>query len=65
MNLSRLATQWEEAVKRSLADLEKESIRRLNDLVATVEVLIAQEPHEASSIRADQLKLDELKREAG
>jgi GTP-binding protein EngB required for normal cell division len=53
MNLSRLASQWEEIVNESLSALEKEAIRRLDGLIATLEKLTAAEGHEAAEIRAD------------
>ena len=40
-NLSRLASQWEGIVTGTLSALEKESMRRLDGLVATIERLIA------------------------
>jgi hypothetical protein len=53
MNLSRLASQWEEIVNASLSDLEKEAIQRLDGLIATLEKLTAAEGREAAEIRAD------------
>lgn len=53
VNLSRLAAQWEEIVTAQLASLEKEAIRRLDSLVATVEKLVASAVSEAPKIRAD------------
>src|SRR5438128_2403469 len=40
MNLSRLATQWEESINRALLRLEKQAARRIDELIATVERLI-------------------------
>ena len=40
MNLSRLASQWEDSINRALLRLEKEAARRIDELIATVEHLI-------------------------
>ena len=61
INLSRLATQWEEVVKGSVSALEKEAIRRLDGLVATIEKLIASAGQETPGIRADLLRLEEMR----
>ena len=61
MNLSRLATQWEEAVGGSISTLEKEALRRLDGLVATIEKLIASAERETPQIRADLSSLEELR----
>ena len=53
MNLSRLASQWEEIVNAALSGLEKEAIQRLDALIATLEKLTAPESHEVAAIRAD------------
>jgi hypothetical protein len=53
VNLSRLASQWEEIVNTSLTALEKEAIQRLDALIATLEKLIAAEGHAVAAIRAD------------
>jgi hypothetical protein len=53
MNLSRLASQWEEIVNAALSALEKESIQRLDSLIATLERLTAADSCEAAAIRAD------------
>jgi hypothetical protein len=62
MNLSRLATQWAEAVNGAISVLEKEAIRRVDGLVATIEKLIASAERETPRIRADLQRLDELAR---
>jgi GTP-binding protein EngB required for normal cell division len=62
MNLSRLATQWEEAVNQSLAGLEKEAIRRLEALVATIDALLASDERETPRIRAELVLLDDERR---
>jgi hypothetical protein len=61
MNLSRLASQWEEIVTAALSSLEKEAIRRLDALIATIENLTALERPELAGIRADLAKLVELR----
>ena len=40
MNLSRLASQWEDSINSALLRLEREAERRLDDLIVTVERLI-------------------------
>jgi GTP-binding protein EngB required for normal cell division len=65
MNLSRLATQWAEAVNGSIAVLEKEAIRRVDGLVATIERLIASAERETPRIRADLQRLEGLARRIG
>jgi hypothetical protein len=52
-NLSRLASQWEDIVNASLMALEKESTRRLDGLIATIEKLIASAGRQAPEIRED------------
>jgi hypothetical protein len=61
-NLSRLASQWEDTVNASLRALEKESIRRLDALIGTIEKLIASAGQQAPQIREDIQRLDELRR---
>jgi hypothetical protein len=61
-NLSRLASQWEEIVNASLQALEKESIRRLDGLIATIEKLIASAGQQAPEIRADIGRLEKIRR---
>jgi hypothetical protein len=60
MNLSRLASQWEEIVNASLVALEKDSIRQLDGLVVTIEKLIASAGQEAPRIREDLNRLDSV-----
>jgi len=57
MNLSRLASQWEEIVNRSLFALEKDAMRQLDGLIATIEKLIASAGQDAPRIRADLERL--------
>ena len=61
-NLSRLASQWEDIVNASLLALEKESIRRLDGLIGTIEKLIASAGQQAPQIRGDIQRLEELRR---
>ena len=61
MNLSRLASQWEGIVTGTLSALEKESMRRLDGLVATIERLIASAGQEAPRIREDLDALESLR----
>lgn len=58
MNLSRLASQWEEIVAAALQALEKNSIARLDTLIATIENLIASAGNDAPQIRADLARLE-------
>ena len=61
MNLSRLASQWEELVNGALLKLEKDAMRRLDSLVATIQSLIASAGQEAPRIRQDLEQLQELR----
>jgi GTP-binding protein EngB required for normal cell division len=61
-NLSRLASQWADIVNASLLALEKESIRRLDGLIGTIEKLIASAGQEAPRIRDDIERLEGLRR---
>jgi GTP-binding protein EngB required for normal cell division len=61
MNLSRLASQWEEIVNRALLKLEKDAMRRLDSLVATIQKLIASAGQEAPRIREDLERLQALR----
>jgi hypothetical protein len=61
VNLSRLASQWEEIVNTSLLALEKESTRRLDGLIATIERLIASAGQAAPRIREDLHSLESLR----
>jgi hypothetical protein len=60
MNLSRLASQWEGLVNAALHLLEKEAIRRLDGLIATIESLLVATGHEAPQIQADLQQLEDL-----
>ena len=61
MNLSRLVSQWEELINRALLALEKEALRRLEGLIATIEKLITSAGRQAPQIREDLQKLDRLR----
>jgi GTP-binding protein EngB required for normal cell division len=61
-NLSRLASQWADLVNASLLALEKESIRRLDGLIGTIEKLIASAVQEAPRIREEMERLEDLRR---
>jgi GTP-binding protein EngB required for normal cell division len=61
MNLSRLASQWEEIVNGALWKLEKDATRRLDSLVATIQKLIASAGQEAPRIRRDLEQLQALR----
>ncbi len=63
MNLSRLASQWDEIVRGALTAVEKESARRLDSLIATIERLIASAGLEAPRIREDLKRLQSLRSE--
>lgn len=52
-NLSRLATQWEELINKALSEMEKEAMRRMDDLIATLDHLLSSAGQEAPAIRAD------------
>lgn len=60
-NLSRLASQWETLANAALLGIEKESIRRHDGLVATIEKLIASAGQQAPEIRADLGRLEEMR----
>jgi hypothetical protein len=61
-NLSRLASQWETIVNASLLALQKESLRRLEGLIGTIEKLIASAGQQAPGIREDIERVEELRR---
>jgi hypothetical protein len=60
-NLSRLATQWEEIVGRSVSALEKDAIGRVDGLVDSIEKLIVCAQRDSPRIRVDLLMLEELR----
>ncbi|MBI2458113.1 MAG: hypothetical protein HYV46_18540 [candidate division NC10 bacterium] len=61
MNLSRLVSQWEGIVHAALFALEKEAMRRLDGLIATIEKLLAAAGQEAPQIREDLQRLEGLR----
>ena len=61
-NLSRLASQWEEIANAGLRGLEKESLRRLDGLIGTIETLIASAGQQAPEIREDIERLEGIRR---
>jgi len=61
-NLSRLAAQWEEAINGALAAIEKETARRLEELIATVGRLLEGSAEQAPQLRADLDRLKEMRR---
>jgi hypothetical protein len=67
MNLSRLASQWEEVMGAALSGLERDSVERLETLIRTVENLIASAGQDAPRIREDLGRLQRagLKPHAG
>ena len=61
-NLSRLASQWEDAVNGALFAAERESMRRLESLLATIEKLTESSPEKGPRIRRDISRVEELRR---
>jgi GTP-binding protein EngB required for normal cell division len=57
-NLSRLAFQWEEIVNAGLVRMEKESLLRVDNLIATIEHLVNSSPQETLVIQKDLATLD-------
>lgn len=62
-NLSRLASQWESRVNTALIQMEKEALRRLEDLVATLERLLTSAGEQAPLIRRDLEEAENLRRQ--
>jgi hypothetical protein len=62
-NLSRLSTQWEDSINGALWDVEKESRRRLEELLGTVEQLVESSSNEsAPQLRADLSRLEQARK---
>jgi hypothetical protein len=61
MNLSRLAAQWEEIVNTALLGLQTESMRRLDNLISTIQKLLDTAGQEAPRIRSDLAELERLR----
>jgi hypothetical protein len=53
VNLSRLVSQWEDVASASIGSLEREAARRLDNLIETVEKLVAAAGDRAPRIRED------------
>jgi len=60
-NLSRLASQWEQKINPALAAMEKEALGRLDDLVGTLERLLASAGQQAPQIRQDLEEAERLR----
>ncbi|MCL6546526.1 MAG: dynamin family protein [Bryobacteraceae bacterium] len=60
-NLSRLASQWEQKINPALTAMEKEALGRLDDLVATLERLLASAGQQAPQIRRDLEEAEQLR----
>ncbi|SPE29569.1 putative Dynamin family protein [Candidatus Sulfopaludibacter sp. SbA3] len=59
MNLSRLTTQWADAVNGAIFALEKQAIDRLDGLTATIQALLAAAGTESGQICADLRRVEE------
>jgi hypothetical protein len=59
-NLSRLAFQWEEVVSGALAQLEKEVIGRMDNLISTVEHILDSVQEEAPSIHKNLGEIEQI-----
>jgi GTP-binding protein EngB required for normal cell division len=57
-NLSRLASQWERSVNAALYAMDKEAAGRLEDLIATIEHLVAGAGKQAPQIRDDMTRIN-------
>jgi GTP-binding protein EngB required for normal cell division len=60
-NLSRLAAQWEEGINGALRSIEKESFRRLDELLATIGRLLENSGELAPELRADLDRLEAMR----
>jgi GTP-binding protein EngB required for normal cell division len=63
VNLSRLVSQWEDALNRAFSSMEKDAQRRLDDLVATVERLTAAAGQQAPRNRAVLEEMEALRQQ--
>jgi hypothetical protein len=63
-NLSRLASQWEKSVNTALYAMDTEAARRLDDLIGTIERLIAGAGEKAPQIRDDLSRLNSSRQES-
>jgi GTP-binding protein EngB required for normal cell division len=64
INLSRVATQWEQSINSMLAEIHKEAERRLDELVHTVEHLLASSSDRVPQIQADLRRIIDTRDEA-
>jgi len=64
-NLSRLASQWTDSINDAMTQIGKEAERRLDELVSTVERLIASSSETAPRIRADLERISSVRDEFG
>jgi GTP-binding protein EngB required for normal cell division len=64
-NLSRLASQWTDSINDAMTQIGKEAERRLDELVSTVERLIASSRETAPQIRADLERISSVRDEFG
>ncbi len=64
-NLSRLGSQWTDSINDAMTQIGKEAERRLDELVATVERLIASSRETAPQIRADLERISAVRDEFG
>jgi hypothetical protein len=60
-NLSRHVSQWEEIVSGTLHSMETEALRRLDDLVSTIEKLTATAGEEVPRIEGDLREMERLR----
>ena len=63
VNSSRLVSQWEEVVNRSLLAARRQAGKRLDELIATIERLLAAAQEQVPQIRADLERLTSLRDE--
>jgi hypothetical protein len=57
-NLSRLASQWDRSVNAALYAMDREAAGRWEDLIGTIEHLVAAAGTEAPQVRADLARID-------
>lgn len=61
-NISRLATQWDEAIAAAMFRMQKEAESRLDDLISTVERLIASTSMDVLEMRADLDRIRQVRK---
>ncbi|MGA2184222.1 MAG: dynamin family protein [Bryobacteraceae bacterium] len=64
-NLSRLTSQWEENINAALRGIERQAAARLDELMATIENLLARAGSDAPALRSDLQRLEELETSLG